>query len=85
MTLKDCSDVWLEHLKELEIVGFAARKGEMEFVKLILAKSPVLVKVRIILKNKVTKDEELEIVRILLGSPRVSSLAEMFVDRQAIA
>ncbi|GKB93328.1 F-box/FBD/LRR-repeat protein-like protein [Tanacetum coccineum] len=86
VTLKNCSDIRLAHLKKLEIVAFAARKGEMEFVKLILAKSPILMKVRIILSNEeVTKDEESEIVRILLGSPCASRLAEITVERQAIA
>nr|GEV27590.1 hypothetical protein [Tanacetum cinerariifolium] len=90
VTLKNCSDIRLEHLKELEIVAFAARKGEMEFVKLILAKSPILMKVRIIINSdinneEVTKDEESEIVRILLGSPCASRLAEITVERQAIA
>ncbi|GKC68542.1 F-box/FBD/LRR-repeat protein-like protein [Tanacetum coccineum] len=84
VTLKDCSDIWLEHLKELEIVGFACQKAEMEFVKLIFAKSPVLRKVKMILDKKVTTDEEL-IKRILSGSPCVSPLAEMIVERQRIA
>ncbi|GJS06286.1 F-box/FBD/LRR-repeat protein-like protein [Tanacetum coccineum] len=83
VTLKDCSDIWLEHLKELEIVGFACQKAEMEFVKLIFAQSPVLRKVKMILDKKVTTDEEL-IKRILSGSP-LSPLAEMIVERQRIA
>nr|GEW13640.1 hypothetical protein [Tanacetum cinerariifolium] len=80
VTLKDCSDIWLEHLKELDIVGFACQKAEMEFAKLIFAKSPVLRKVKMILDKKVTTDEEL-IKRIMSGSPCVSSLAEMIVER----
>nr|GEY26547.1 replication protein A 70 kDa DNA-binding subunit A [Tanacetum cinerariifolium] len=39
---KDYSDNWLEHLNELEIGNFANLKVELKFVKLILAKSPVL-------------------------------------------
>nr|GEZ00207.1 F-box/FBD/LRR-repeat protein At1g13570-like [Tanacetum cinerariifolium] len=41
---KDYSDIWLEHLNELEIGKFANLKVELKFVKLILAKSPVLKK-----------------------------------------
>ncbi|GJV93231.1 F-box/FBD/LRR-repeat protein-like protein [Tanacetum coccineum] len=77
----------LENIKieKLEIQGLAARNGEMEFVKVILAKSPVLMKARIILSKCITKDEELQIERLLLGSPRVSPLAELIVERQAIS
>ncbi|GJZ34976.1 general transcription and DNA repair factor IIH helicase subunit XPB1 [Tanacetum coccineum] len=73
VTLEECPDIWLEHLKELEIVNFANFKGEMEFVKFILAKSPVLKKVIIWLDTScVTKDEELKILKVLLACPRVS-------------
>ncbi|GJT26322.1 F-box/FBD/LRR-repeat protein-like protein [Tanacetum coccineum] len=63
--LQYCSDIWLEHFKELKIVYFEDREGEMEFVKLILAKSPVLEKVTIVLKSYVTKDVERNIKRFL--------------------
>ena len=66
----------------MEIVGFTSQEAEIEFVKLIFARSPVLMKVKMILNKKVTTDEELEIKRILSGSPRVSPLAEMIVERQ---
>ncbi|GJY16812.1 F-box/FBD/LRR-repeat protein-like protein [Tanacetum coccineum] len=46
LTLEDCSDIYLKHLKELEFGNFAYRVGEMELVKLMLANSPVLKKVR---------------------------------------
>ena len=72
----------MDHLKELEIVGFTCQKAEIEFVKLIFAKSPVLMKVKMILNKKITTNEELEIKRILSGSPCVSPLAEMIVERQ---
>ncbi|GKE67550.1 F-box/FBD/LRR-repeat protein-like protein, partial [Tanacetum coccineum] len=65
VTLESCSDIWLEHLQKLEIQGLAARNGEMEFVKVILAQSPVLMKARIILSKFITKDEELQIERLL--------------------
>nr|GEY81815.1 F-box/FBD/LRR-repeat protein At1g13570-like [Tanacetum cinerariifolium] len=42
---KDYSDVWLEHLNELEIGNFANLKVELKFMKLILAKSSVLKKI----------------------------------------
>ncbi|KAJ0531247.1 hypothetical protein HanHA89_Chr10g0399041 [Helianthus annuus] len=39
--LEKYSDVWLVHMKELEIQSFSNLKREMEFVKFILATSPV--------------------------------------------
>ncbi|GJZ07442.1 NBS-containing resistance-like protein [Tanacetum coccineum] len=63
---KDYSDIWLEHLNELEIGNFANLKVELKFVKLILAKSPVLKKVRISLDHRVSYDEELKILKMLL-------------------
>lgn len=79
-TLEDYSGVWLEHLNELEIVNMMYRKIELDFVKLVLAKSPVLKKVRILLYNEVAKDEELQISEILLCSPHTSPVVEIVVE-----
>ncbi|GJV96477.1 F-box/FBD/LRR-repeat protein-like protein isoform X1 [Tanacetum coccineum] len=83
--LKDCADIWLEHLKELEIRDFANLKHEMKFVKLILDRAPMLKKVRIFQRyssNRIKRDKELKIVRnVLRSSPRVSPLAEIIVQR----
>ena len=65
----------------MEFENFADRVGEMEFVKLMLAKSPVLKKVRIIHNDIFANDEELEILRTLSGSLRVSQVAEIIVVR----
>ena len=54
----------------------------MEFVKLMLAKSPVLKKARIILCRKVTKDEGSRMCNMLLGSPRASQMANVIVEHQ---
>ncbi|GJX46697.1 F-box/FBD/LRR-repeat protein-like protein [Tanacetum coccineum] len=43
--------IMLEHLNKLEILDFVNHKTRLDFVKLILAKSPVLKKVRIFLNN----------------------------------
>ncbi|GJV96482.1 F-box/FBD/LRR-repeat protein-like protein [Tanacetum coccineum] len=83
--LKDCADIWLEHLKELEIRDFANLIHEMKFVKLILDRAPMLKKVRIFQRyssNRIKRDKELKIVRnVLRSSPRVSPLAEIIVQR----
>ncbi|GKB37186.1 F-box/FBD/LRR-repeat protein-like protein, partial [Tanacetum coccineum] len=46
-TQKNYLHIWLEHLKELEVMEFGNRDNELDFVKLILAKSPMLKKVTI--------------------------------------
>lgn len=80
-SLESCSDIWLEHLEELEIRNFIDLGVTMEFMKLILAKSPVLKKVIIILDTDcVTKDKELKILKVLLACPCVSPLAEIIVE-----
>lgn len=63
------------------IEHFAYLKHEMEFVKFILAKSPMLLKVSIVLDGVVTKDEKLQMLGILLRSPHASPVVQISVDR----
>ncbi|XP_071697850.1 F-box/FBD/LRR-repeat protein At1g13570-like [Rutidosis leptorrhynchoides] len=49
-------DIWLENLNELEIINMTNRDNDMDVVKLILGKSPMLKKVKV---YEATKDEEL--------------------------
>ncbi|KAI7742913.1 hypothetical protein M8C21_008718, partial [Ambrosia artemisiifolia] len=80
-TLKDYSDIiMLEHLNELEILDFNNVEIELDFVKLIMAKSPVLKKVKIFLYYKPDEDEELRISKILIGSPCASPVVKVIVD-----
>ncbi|GKF37052.1 hypothetical protein Tco_0113810, partial [Tanacetum coccineum] len=79
----DCSDIWLQNLKELNISCFDNSRfnnleGESRFVKLILAKSPVLKKVILEVWFR-DADRQLEILRPLLQSPRASPAAEIIV------
>ncbi|GKE59692.1 hypothetical protein Tco_1498877, partial [Tanacetum coccineum] len=74
----DCSDIWLQNLKELKISRFNNLVGESRFVKLILAKSPVLKKVILEVWFR-DADRHLEILRPLLQSPRASPAAEIIV------
>lgn len=83
--LKDYSDIWFEHLNEVEIINFYKRENELDFVKLILAKSPVLKKVEIYLENYVDKDEELEILEILSQSPHPLPLVETIIGKVEIS
>ncbi|XP_035834657.1 F-box/FBD/LRR-repeat protein At1g13570 isoform X2 [Helianthus annuus] len=70
--LEKYSDVWMEHLKELVIYYFNNSKPSMEFVKFIISRSPKLKKVLLISSVVHEKDEELEMLKVLLQAPRVS-------------
>ncbi|KAI3497939.1 hypothetical protein L1887_33575 [Cichorium endivia] len=81
--LQDYSDLKLDHLKELEITSFNNYAPEMEFVKLIMAKSHVLKKARIELNSDVSVDEEVKMLRdlLLLQFPRASPAAKFIIER----
>nr|XP_043625890.1 F-box/FBD/LRR-repeat protein At1g13570-like [Erigeron canadensis] len=80
---EDYSDLKLDHLLQLEIYMFSNLFLEMEFVKLIMAKSPVLKKALIKFNDNVSADEEMGILRdlILLPFPRASPSAKLTVER----
>ncbi|KAI7724943.1 hypothetical protein M8C21_005496 [Ambrosia artemisiifolia] len=67
---EEYSDVWLEHLNELEIECFRNSKREMEFVKFILARSPKLQ--RVMIGSSVHREKESQMLKTLLQAPRVS-------------
>ncbi|GKB30318.1 F-box/FBD/LRR-repeat protein-like protein [Tanacetum coccineum] len=81
-TPEDYSDVMLEHLNERKITNriYRNRKRQLDFVKLILAKSPVLKKVRIFLPKKVSKKKESQISGILMGSPCASPEVQIIFE-----
>ncbi|GJV30177.1 F-box/FBD/LRR-repeat protein [Tanacetum coccineum] len=81
IALEDFSDIWLEHLNECVIGDYRDLRLNLELVKLILAKSPVLKKVKIFLCNEISKDEELKTCKILLSSARASPLVDIIVER----
>ncbi|MFS8028390.1 putative FBD domain-containing protein [Helianthus anomalus] len=80
---QDYPDMKLDHLESLWIEDFSNSPLEMEFVKLIMAKSPVLKKVRIVLNGNVSVDEELEMLRelVLHPIPRASPSAKLAIVR----
>ncbi|CAH1416822.1 unnamed protein product [Lactuca virosa] len=73
----------LDHLEELEINSFHNYAPEMEFVKLVMAKSPMLKKARIKLNSDVSVDKENKILRDLLRLtfPRASPAVDIIVER----
>ncbi|XP_071735699.1 F-box/FBD/LRR-repeat protein At1g13570-like [Rutidosis leptorrhynchoides] len=82
--LQDGSSFTLARLKHLEIVSFSNNAFEMEFVKLIMAKSPVLKIARIEVNVRVSVDEELKILRDMIRHPlpRASPSVDLIVERQ---
>ncbi|MFS8028405.1 putative FBD domain-containing protein [Helianthus anomalus] len=83
LDLEGYPDLKLEHLDTLWISNFRNLPLEMEFVKLIMAKSPVLKKVRILLNGNVSVDEELKMLREMVSNPmpRASSSAKLTIVR----
>ncbi|GJW48807.1 F-box/FBD/LRR-repeat protein-like protein [Tanacetum coccineum] len=81
LSLEDYADIWLEHLSELEITYLSSEKIELDIVKLILMRSPVLKKLRIFISKKY-KDKELQISETLLSSPHASPVVEFIVENE---
>ncbi|XP_076885513.1 F-box/FBD/LRR-repeat protein At1g13570-like [Bidens hawaiensis] len=81
-TIKDFSNIKFEHLKELEILNFSNEENELEFVKLMLAKSPVLKELKIcFLSDALDKEVELEISKIILTSHCASPVVKKTIVR----
>ncbi|GJT44425.1 F-box/FBD/LRR-repeat protein [Tanacetum coccineum] len=59
--VEDYSDIMLERLNELEITSFINAKNQLDFVRLILARSLVLKKVRIFPHSKISMKEKSKI------------------------
>nr|GEW11752.1 hypothetical protein [Tanacetum cinerariifolium] len=76
-SLKDYADIWLEHLNELHIRSFRNKGNELNFVKLILAKSPMLKNVRIY--HELTSNELMQISKVLYSFSRASSVVDINV------
>ncbi|KAL4586531.1 hypothetical protein LXL04_011167 [Taraxacum kok-saghyz] len=67
--IKDYTGLNLDHLKEIEITSFNNHDLEMDFVKLIMANSPVLKKARLEINSDVSVDEEVKMLRDLMHIP----------------
>ncbi|KAI7754348.1 hypothetical protein M8C21_006036 [Ambrosia artemisiifolia] len=71
--LQDYSYVKLDHLDNLEITNFSNMKPGMDFLKLVLAKSPMLKKVRVVINNNVSATNEVQMLKDLLWNPCASA------------
>ncbi|XP_023748227.1 F-box/FBD/LRR-repeat protein At1g13570-like [Lactuca sativa] len=81
--IQDYLGLKLDHLKEMEITSFTNHALEMEFVKLVMANSPVLKKALVELDISVSVDEEVKMLRDLLQIPfpRASPTANFIIKR----
>lgn len=80
LDLQDNSYIRLDHLRQLEIIFFCGMKPEMDFVRVILAKSPMLEKVFLASGRMFDLQEGFQTVKMLLELPRASSRAKIIVD-----
>ncbi|GJR47240.1 retrotransposon protein, putative, ty1-copia subclass [Tanacetum coccineum] len=69
--IEDYSDIRLEHMRIFEITNLSSEKTELNIVKLILMRSPVLKKLRIHIAEGY-KGDEMHISEALLSAPRAS-------------
>ncbi|KAG5521282.1 hypothetical protein RHGRI_033737 [Rhododendron griersonianum] len=78
-----CSDVSLNQLRKVDMINVSGTKPELEFIKLLLAKSLMLETMLIELKAQNVADE-LRILEELTRFRRASPQAEMILVRQAV-
>ncbi|KAJ0815231.1 putative F-box domain, FBD domain, F-box-like domain superfamily protein [Helianthus annuus] len=77
---QDYSYVTLDHLRVIEIFNFSNMKMGMDFVKLILAKSPMLKNVELYLNEEVVDIHgKVKILEEMIQYPRASAKAEITV------
>ncbi|XP_076885015.1 F-box/FBD/LRR-repeat protein At1g13570-like [Bidens hawaiensis] len=79
-TLEDYPDVMFEHLNELEILHFGNEDNELVVVRLILAKSPVLKTVKILVCDEFDEDDKLQISEGLLSFQCASPVVRIIVS-----
>ncbi|KAI3731643.1 hypothetical protein L1987_62832 [Smallanthus sonchifolius] len=79
---QEYSYVILDHLRAIRITNFTNVKTGMDFVKLILAKSPMLKIVDIEINKQVDIHGEVKMLKELLHYPRASTRAEIRFERQ---
>ncbi|KAJ9563629.1 hypothetical protein OSB04_008789 [Centaurea solstitialis] len=81
LDLQDYSNVNLDHLRQLEILNMSNTKPGLDFVKLILAKAPMLKKVRIVVDEEVDTSNEVQMLRDLVQYERASTKAKIVFTR----
>ncbi|KAI3731645.1 hypothetical protein L1987_62834 [Smallanthus sonchifolius] len=77
---QDYSCVTWDRLREMTITNFTNRKTGMRFVKLILAKAPMLKKVYIGIDMRVDSNGKVNMLKELIQYPRASASAEIMIN-----
>ncbi|XP_058193513.1 F-box/FBD/LRR-repeat protein At1g13570-like isoform X1 [Rhododendron vialii] len=77
MEVHGCLDVSLNKLREVDMKNVSGTKAELEFIKLLLAKSPILETMLIELNSSLSLVAKLRIVKVLTRLRRASPQAEM--------
>ena len=77
LEVQDWSDVSLNKLRKVEILKVSGTKPEMEFIKLLLAKSSVLERMLIEMNTKMVTDKGLGILKELITFRRASPQADV--------
>ncbi|XP_057485305.1 F-box/FBD/LRR-repeat protein At1g13570-like [Actinidia eriantha] len=77
LEVQDWSDVSLNQLRKVEILKVSGTKPEMEFIKLLLAKSSVLERMLIEMNTKMVTDKGLGILKELITFRRASPQADV--------
>lgn len=81
LEVEDYCYISLDNLRELEIKNMSNIRPGMDFVKLILGKSPTLRNVGIVIDNRVTINDEVKMLRELLQYQRASTNAKIVFGR----
>lgn len=75
------SDVTLDHLRSVKLEGITGTKTEVEFIKLLLSKCPVLVKMLIQQDiANVSAETRLKVVTEITKFPRASPKAQVYYN-----
>ncbi|MFS8021650.1 putative FBD domain-containing protein [Helianthus anomalus] len=78
---QDYSYAVLAHLRVITITNFTNMKTGLDFVKLVLAKSPMLKMVDIVIDKRVDINSEVKMLKELVRYPRASAKAEIRFER----
>lgn len=71
------SDISLFQLQEVKMLSFKGTRSEMEFVKVLLAKSPLLERMHIQTPKTINTNDELRVLKEMTRFRRASAVAEI--------
>lgn len=81
LDLQDFAYVCFKHLREIEITNFTNMKPLKDFVKLILARSPMLKLVDVLIDKRVDIHDEVKMLKELIQYQRALTGAKFKFER----